>query len=71
MIIILNATRYFTMNISSKKQLQQIASNNSSDIDFMAFMKLYKDYNKETYSYLVNYTTLSSNNPSRFRENLL
>ena len=37
--------------IPKKKQLQQIASNHLSDIDF-------KDYIKEPYSFLVNDTTL-------------
>ena len=52
----LNATRYFIMKIPNKRELQQIASNHLSDIDFM---KLYKDYTKEPYSFLVNNVTLS------------
>ena len=43
----LNATHYFIMKIPNKRELQQIASNHSSDIDFKDFMKLYKDYAKE------------------------
>ena len=35
-------------------------------------MKLYnKDYTKEPYSFLGNDTNLSSDNPLRFRKNLL
>ena len=45
------------------RELRRIASNNSSDTDFEDFMKLYKDYTKETFSFLVNNTTLSSDNP--------
>ena len=67
----LNATHYFIMKIPNKREIQQIASNHSSDIDFANFMKLYKDYTKEPYSFLVNDTTLSSDNPLRFRKNLL
>ena len=67
----LNMTHYFIMKIPNKIELQQIASNNSSDIDFEDFMKLYKEYAKEPYLFLVNYTTLSSNNPIRFRKNFL
>ena len=67
----LNATHYFVMKISNKIELQQIASNHSSDIDFKDFMKLYKDYTKEPYSFLVNNTILSSDNSIRFRKNLL
>ena len=67
----LNATHYFIMKTSNKRELQQIASNHSSDIDFKDFMKLYKDYTKEPYSFLVNDTNLSSENPLRFTKNLL
>ena len=45
--IILNATHYFIMKISNKRELQQIASNHSSDIHFKDFMKIYKEYAKE------------------------
>ena len=67
----LYATHYFIMKISNKRELQQIASNHSSDIDFKNFMKLYKDYNKRPYSFLVNDTSLSLDNPLRFGKNLL
>ena len=67
----LNVTHYFIMKIPNKRELQQIASNHSSDIDFKDFIKLYKDYTKEHYSFLVNGTTLSSDNPSRLWKNVL
>ena len=54
-----------------KRELSQIASNHLFDIDFKDFMKVYKDHTKEPYSFLVNDTTLSSDNPLRFRKNLL
>ena len=44
------------MKIPNKKELQQIASNHLSDIDFKDFMKLYIDYTKEPY--LVNDITV-------------
>ena len=47
------ATRYFIIKIPNKRELQQIASNHSSDIDFKDCMKLYNDYTKEPYSFLV------------------
>ena len=59
------------MKIPNKRELQQITSNHFSDIDFKDFMKLYKDYTKEPYSILVNDTTLPSDNPLRFRKNIL
>ena len=67
----LNATHYFIIKTPNKRELQQIASDHSSDIGMKDFMKLYKDYAKEPYSFLVNDTTLSSDNPLRFRKNLL
>ena len=45
----LNATHYFIMKIPNKIELQQIASNHLSDIDFKGFINLYKDYTKESY----------------------
>ena len=57
--IILNAT-HFIMKIPNKGELQQVASNHSSDSDFKDFMRLYKDYTKEPYSYLVNDANLPS-----------
>ena len=47
------------MKIPNKRELQQIASNNLSDIDFKDFMKLYKDYTKEPYPFLMNDATFS------------
>ena len=67
----LNATHYFIIKIPNKRELQQIASNLLPDSDFKDFMKLYKDYTKESYLFLVNDTTLSSDNPSQFRKNLI
>ena len=65
----LNSTHFFMMNILNKRELQQIALNHSSDIDFKDFMKIYKECTKEPYSFLVNDTTLQSDNPLRFRYN--
>ena len=54
----LNSTHFFIMKIPNKTEHQQIALNHSSDIDFKDFMKIYKKYTKEPYSFLVNDTTL-------------
>ena len=69
--IILNATHYFIMKIPGKRELQQIASNHSSDIDFKDFMKLYIVYTEKPYLFIVNDATLLSDNPLRFRKKLL
>ena len=50
----LNATHSFIMKIRNKRELQQTASNRSSDIEFKDFMKLYKDYTREPFSFLVH-----------------
>ena len=70
-IIRLNSTHFFIMKIPNKRELQQIALNHSSDIHFKDFMKIYKKCIAEPYSFLVNDTTLPSDNPLRFRKNLL
>ena len=67
----LNSTHFFIMKIPNKRELQQIALNHSSDIDFKDFMKIYKKCTAEPYSFLVNHTTLPSDDPLRFRKNLL
>ena len=54
----LNSTHYFIMKILNKRELQQMALNHSSDIDFKDFMKICKECTKEPYSFLVNDTTL-------------
>ena len=59
------------MKILNKRELQQIALNHSSDIDFKEFIKIYKIYTAEPYSFLVNDTTLPSDDLLRFRKNLL
>ena len=67
----LNSTDFFIMKIPNKRELPQIALNHSSDIDFKDFIKFYKKCTAEPYSFLVNDTTLPSDDPLRFRKNLL
>ena len=67
----LNSTHIFIMKIPNKRGLLQIALNHSSNIAFKDFMKIFKKYTAEPYSFLVNDTTLPSDNPLRFRKNLL
>ena len=59
------------MKIPNKRELQQITFNHSSDIDFKDFINLYKKCNAKPYYFLVIDATLVSDNPSRFRKNLL
>ena len=59
------------MKIPNKRELQQVAFNHSSDIDFHDFMDLYKKSTAEPYSLLfIDTTTPASDNSSRFRKNL-
>ena len=65
----LNSTHYVIMKIQSIKELQNIAQDNSGDIDFKGFLKTYKDYTSEPYSCMIINTTVPSVNPMRFRNN--
>ena len=67
----LNSTHFFITRIPNKRELQQIALDYSSDIDFNDFIKIYKKCTAEPYSFLVNDTTLPSDGSLRFRKNLL
>ena len=46
------------MKSLNKRELQQIATNNSSDIDVKDFTKIYKECTAEPNSFIVNDTTL-------------
>ena len=59
------------MKIQNKRELQQIASNHSSDIDFKDFMNLYKKYTTKPYCFLVIDTTLVSDNDDKIRDEKL
>ena len=66
----LNTTYFFITKIVSKRELQQIAINHSSDISTEYFVNIYRKCIAEPYSFFVNDTTLVSDNPLRFRKNL-
>ena len=59
------------MKIANKRKLQQIDLCHSSDFDFKDFIRIYKKCTAEPYSFLVNNTTLPSDNPLRFKKSLL
>ena len=58
------------MKIPNRRELQQIALNQSSEIDFKDFIKIHKKCTDTPYSFLVNDTTLPSDYPLRFGKNL-
>ena len=66
----LNTTHFFITTIPNKRELQQTALNHSSDISTKDFIKIRKKCTAELDSFLVNDTTLASDNPLRFRKNL-
>ena len=66
----LNSTHFFIMKIPNKRELQQIALNHSSDIDSKDFMNIYKKCTTEPYSFLVNDTTLLSDDLIRLSDNI-
>ena len=67
----LNTMHFFIMKIPNREELQQIAFNHPIDIGFKDFMKIYKKCTAEKYSFLLNDTTLPSDNLLRFRKKLL
>ena len=46
-----NSIRYFIIKLPNKRELQQIASNDSLDTEFNDFMELYKDYPKNHFHF--------------------
>ena len=66
----LNTTHFFIMKIPNKRELQQISINHSSDTNIKDFINIYKKCTDKPYSFLVNDTTLASDDPLRFRKNL-
>ena len=66
----LNTTHFFIMKISNERELKQIARDHSSDINSKDFITIYKKYTAKPYCFLVNDTTLASDDPLQFRRNL-
>ena len=62
----LDSTQFFITKISNKIELQKIVLNHSSDISSKDFIKIYKKYTAEQYSFLVNNASLASDNSLRF-----
>ena len=58
------------MKIPNKRELQRIAQNHSSNISNKDFIKTHKKCSAKPYSFLVDDTTLASDNPLSFRKNL-
>ena len=65
----LNTSHFFIAKLPNKRELQQIAINHSSDINTKDLANIYRKCTAEPLSFLVNDTTLASNNPLRYRKN--
>ena len=59
------------MKISKKRELENIAKSHSTDIDYKDFVKIYREYRKEPYSFLTIDTTLWASDLVRFSKNLV
>ena len=64
----LNTSHFFIAKIPNKRELQQIATNHSSDISTKDFINIYRKCTGKPYSFLVIDTLLASDNPLRFRK---
>ena len=65
----LNSTYYFLMKFPNKQEIQEIAFNHSSNIDFGNFMNQYKKCTAKLYSFLVIGRTFAPDNLLHFRKN--
>ena len=58
------------MKIPNKSELQQIAPKHLSNVSNKDFINVHKKYTAKSYSFLVDDTTLTSDDPLRFRKRL-
>ena len=59
------------MKINNKKELKNIATKRSVDINYKDFVKIYRECTKESYSFLTIDTRLPASDPLRLKTNLL
>ena len=64
----LNTTHFFIAKVLDERVHKRIAINHSSDIATKDLTNIYRKCTVEPYSFLVNDTTLASDNPLRFRK---
>ena len=67
----LNSKHHLIMKINNKKELQNIATKRSVDINYKDFVKIYRECTKESYSFLTIDTTLPASDTLRLKTNLL
>ena len=54
--------------INNKRELQNIATNKSADINYKEIVEIYRECTEEPYSFLTIDTTLPASDPLRFRK---
>ena len=67
----LNSTYYLIKKTHNKREVQNIATDHSVDIDYKDFLKIYKNCTNEPYSFFIINTTniLPADDPMVFRKN--
>ena len=66
----LYTTHFFIAKIQKKRELQQIAIDHSSDVNTKDFGNIYREYTAKPFSFFVIDTTITSNNPLKFRKKI-
>ena len=66
----LNITHFFIMKTPNKSELQQIAQKHLSNVSNKDFINIHKKYTAKSYSFLVDDTALTPDDPLRFRKKL-
>ena len=64
----LNSTHYLIMKLTAK---ENTAINHSVDINYSDYMNIYREYTKESYSFLTIDATLPASDTLRYRKSLL
>ena len=64
----LNTSHFFIIKIPNNRKLKEIARNHSSDFKSEGFINIYRECTAEPYSFLVNDTTVASDNLLRFKK---
>ena len=59
------------MKIQNKRELRNIATNHSAEIDYKDFRRIYKKCTSKSYSFMTIDNTLPVDNSLRFRKTFL
>ena len=67
----LNCTHYLLTKINNKKELRNIADDNSEDLEYKDFLRFYRHFTNKPYSFMIIDETLPSNDPNKYRDNFI